>query len=96
MKINQTYQDLELNEKSDHYTPEEPVVVPENSLYNFLFHYNNYTGLWSAIPRDKYNEYWSDHKTFGVVRSRSIQTLTELIQKTNGDISLIEQLVREQ
>lgn len=79
------------------YTPgKEPIHGSDNSCYNYVFHYNGYVGLWAAIPRDVYNDYWSDSNTPGVIRSRSIQTLVEILYKTQGDPSLIEQLTREQ
>jgi hypothetical protein len=82
---NDVYTDLETN------TPKD-----DGSLYGFVFHFNHYSGLWSAIPRDQYNQYWSDSKTDGVLRSKNMETLVEIIQKTRGDKSLLEQLTREQ
>ena len=73
-----------------------PGGLPESNLYDWVFHFNHFNGTWAAIPRDSYNEYWSDTNAPGILRSRSIETLTELIQKTQGDKSKIEQLTREQ
>jgi hypothetical protein len=52
-------------------------------LYNYLIHYNPYTKLWNAIPRDSYPAYWSNRKVDGVISSTKIKTLIELI--TRGD-----------
>jgi hypothetical protein len=29
-------------------------------LYDYLFHFNHYQGLWHAIPRAKYLDYWTN------------------------------------
>jgi hypothetical protein len=67
---------------------------PDTSLYHFVFHYNAFSGLWSAIPRDVYQQYWNEPDIPGVIRSSSIQTLTEIIYKTNGNLELIEKLLK--
>lgn len=83
--------------KNEVYTDhEQSDQEAEKVLYGYVFHFSNYTGLWNAIPRDQYNQYWDNSKTDGVLRSKSIETLVEIIQKTNGSKSLIEQLTREQ
>lgn len=69
-------------------------LEPSNtSLYNWVFHYNEFTGLWNAIPRDDYNEYWSNHQCERIISSSSIDTLKELIQRTDGDKKKIESLI---
>lgn len=90
MKQNEVYTDLEgfgVYEGGDHM---EPVST---TLYNWVFHFNDFTGLWNAIPRDYYNEYWSNNQCSAVITSSSIDTLKELIYKTNGDKSQIEKLI---
>jgi hypothetical protein len=62
-----------------------------NSLYNHVFHYNHITELWSAIPRDKLNEYWSNYETEGVLRSKEFVVLVELINKGGTFVDSIEQ-----
>ena len=62
-----------------------------NSLYNHVFHYNHLTELWSAIPRDKLNEYWSNYETEGVLRAKDFMVLVELINKGNTFVESIEQ-----
>lgn len=86
--MNQVYTDLEPNSGDPN--------VPDYSLYDFVFHYNPYTGFWSAIHRDQYMEYWSLSMNPRIIRSRSIDTLQELITRTGGDLEKIEQLTREQ
>ena len=65
------------------------------SLYDYVFHYNEHRKTWAAIPRNKYNEYWSNPEVPGVLRSNSIQTLTEILYKTGGDPKQIGKLLRE-
>jgi len=61
------------------------------SLYNHVFHYNHLTELWSAIPRDKLNEYWSNYETEGVLRAKDFMVLVELINKGGTFVNSIEQ-----
>lgn len=83
---NEVYTDLE----------REPVFGPDSPLYHFVFHFNPYTGLWAAIHRDDYLDYWSDSSNPRVIRSKSLSTLQEIVLRTGGDLNKIEQLVREQ
>lgn len=97
MKTNEVYTDLEgfgNYEGGDHKPLDEQ--VNRGSLYHWVFHFNEYTGLWNAVHRDHYNSYWSDHNAAGVIGSKSIRLLTEIIQKTDGDIKKIEKLISEQ
>lgn len=87
--------------KNEVYTDLEPFSTehpggPQSALYDFVFHFNPYTSLWSAIHRDDYLQYWSDGGHPRVIRSKSVDTLQEIIIKTGGVLSKIEQLTREQ
>ena len=62
----------------------------ETTIYDYVFHYNHITQNWAAIPRDKYLEYWSNHKTPGVLRSTDIKTLILLIAKGEDFIKAIK------
>lgn len=44
-------------------------------LYSYVFHYNHFTELWYAIPRDKYTNYWDDKSTEGVLHAKDVDTL---------------------
>jgi hypothetical protein len=68
------------------YSSEKPMPEINTSIYNFVFHFNAYTNLWSAIPRDSCNQYWSDHNIPGILRSKSIDTLLHLLNRTGGDV----------
>lgn len=52
-----------------------------NNLYDYIFHYNHYTELWNAIPKDKYTRYWNNDDVEGVLKSKSIDTLVSMIVK---------------
>jgi len=54
-------------------------------FYNWVFHFNPYTNQWSAIPRELYNDYWSNYELEGVIRSSKFSTLLEIVQKTEGE-----------
>ena len=60
------------------------------NLYDYVFHYNPFKKIWSAIPRDKYNEYWSNEKVDDVISSKKIETLIELIIKGKNFINSIK------
>lgn len=63
-----------------------------NNLHDWVFHHNQYTNLWYAIPRESYNQYWSDNNLKEVLKSKSIDSLISLINKTNGDMDAINKL----
>ena len=58
-------------------------------LYDYVFHYNSHNKTWNAIPREKYNEYWNNNNTEGVLKSSNIKTLMELIEKGEDFINSI-------
>ena len=58
-------------------------------IYDYVFHFNHYTETWSAIPRDKYKEYWNTPDTNGVLKSKDINVLVELINRGDDFISSI-------
>jgi hypothetical protein len=59
------------------------------NLHDYVIHYNSFTKLWNAIPRDKYNAYWSNRKVEGVLSSKKINTLIELIMRGDEFIKSI-------
>mgnify|MGYP006266406009 CR=1 FL=1 len=60
-------------------------------LHDWVFHFNAYEQEWAAIQRDSYNQYWSDRNAKGVIRSNALDTLIEMLHKTKGDISKIDE-----
>lgn len=60
------------------------------NLYDYLLHYNHFDKIWNAIPRDKVNDYWNSRNTEGVLRSKNIKTLIEIITRGDDFIKSIE------
>jgi hypothetical protein len=44
-------------------------------LYNYVFHYNHFDGLWYAIPRENYSKYWDNEGAEGVLNAKDIDIL---------------------
>jgi hypothetical protein len=61
-------------------------------LHNYVFHYNQYTNLWNAIPRDSYNQYWSNIKQKEVLSSKNLDTLLELINRISIDKDFLSKI----
>ena len=76
------------------YQDEEPFYKPNDQSYleDWVFHYNSFNDQWAAVPRETYNEYWSNYKHPEVLRSKNLNTLLELLHKTKGDKQAIEKL----
>ena len=55
--------------------------MKNNILHDYVFHYNSITELWNAVPREKYNEYWSNNNVEGIMKSKEFATLVEMISK---------------
>lgn len=73
------------------YQDEEPVYNPTN-FYGWFFH-QELNGTWAAVPREHITEYLNNYSHPQVFRSNSITTLYSLIQKTDGNVNKIENLV---
>jgi len=80
---NEVYTD---HEGFGQYTPSSSETPVNTSVYNFVFHYNAYSELWSAIPRDLYGQYWDSSDIPGIIRSKSIETLLHLLYRSGGDV----------
>jgi hypothetical protein len=61
----------------------------EGYMHDWVFHFNPYTKLWNAIPRDLYTKYWDNSQLDGVLRSKDINTLLYLLHRDKGDIDQI-------
>jgi hypothetical protein len=55
----------------------------ENKLQDYVFHYNVYNELWSAIPRDRYMKYWNDIECPGIIKDVNINNLIKKIKNDN-------------
>lgn len=60
-------------------------------IYDYVFHYNPHTELWSAIPRDRYVEYWNDRDSIDVLKSKEIRVLIELVNRGEEFIESVSQ-----
>jgi hypothetical protein len=83
----------------NHESYEEEITAAEmglGPLYNWVFHFNVYTNVWAAIPRELVQAYFNDLETPGVLFSRELDTLADLICRTNGDEKSINALLNNQ
>jgi hypothetical protein len=67
--------------------------MEQSYLNDWVFHFNSITEQWAAIPRESYNEYWNNYKTAGVLRSKNINTLLELLHKAKGSTNVMEHII---
>ena len=67
----------------------------DNYLYDWVFRYNKYTKNWCAANRDNYNDLFSKENSNNVLKSSSIETLIELIDKIEGDINNIDSILNK-
>jgi hypothetical protein len=65
-----------------------------SNISGWIFNYNDYTHLWSAAKREDYFELFNGNKG-RVLSSSNIETLIELINKTDGDPTLIEKQINK-
>ena len=63
--------------------------VKDEFMHDWTFHFNPYTELWNAIPRNLYNAYWSNYEIKGILRSKDINTLLYLLHRAKGDIDAV-------
>ena len=60
-----------------------------NNLYQWLFHFNPYKETWFAFKREDYVKFFNGDSSVKTVASKNINTLVELVEKTDGDLSKI-------
>lgn len=61
-----------------------------NYRYNWVFHYNHFTNLWNAIPRELYVKYWDNDDLKGILKSKDINTLLELVDRGDDFVKSIK------
>ena len=68
------------------------------NLYGWVLAFNPYTELWNAARREDYTLLYTatSKKSDKILRSKDVQTLIELIIKTNGESVKINKLVKNQ
>lgn len=70
-------------------------TMDNQTLYDWIFRFNPLDNFWYAAKRDNYNDLFSDIQSKNVLKSSSIKTLTEIINKTDGDIKKINSLLKK-
>lgn len=69
---------------------EKPIEM--DRLYQWWFTYNPMTQVWCACHNEYKNAVYNDHTSPNVIRSKSIDTLIELIIRTDGNIEEMNKL----
>ena len=62
-------------------------------LTGWVFMYNEYTENWQAATRENYNLLYNDGKSENVLKSKSLDTLFDIIRRTGGDSTKIKKLI---
>jgi DNA-directed RNA polymerase alpha subunit len=70
-------------------------TMDNQTLYDWIFRFNPMDNMWYGVKRDSYNDLFSDLQSKNVLKSSSIKTLTEIINKTDGDIKKINSLLKK-
>jgi len=65
-----------------------------DNLYGWIFTYNPLTSHWRACPRENYLRLFSEPET-NFLCSSDIKSLQSLIIRTNGDMDLINKLIKQ-
>ena len=74
------------------FAPVSDLSDTEDYMHDWVFHFNPYNKLWSAIPRDLYTKYWDNSQLDGVLRSKSLETLLHLLHKAKGNVNEIHKI----
>jgi len=67
-----------------------------SNLHDWVFNYNSYKSQWNAVKREDYPMLFSGGDKSKVLSSSNINTLIELISKTDGTRNGIEKFVKGQ
>lgn len=68
-------------------------MTNKNELYDWLFHYNHYTKIWTAFKREDINKYFNGELE-NALSSKKHNTLVDIIIKTDGDENKIKKLLK--
>jgi len=81
--------------KQEIYLDEEPFYRPHDMAYleDWVFHFSSFRNEWAAVPRETYNEYWSEYNHPSVIRSKNLNGLLDLLHKSKGDMEVINKLI---
>lgn len=74
---------------------EEKAAIENAYMQDWVFHYNIFTKLWNAIPRELYMAYWNDAKIPDVLRSKHLNVLLDLLHRCKGDVEMIKEIASD-
>lgn len=60
-------------------------------LFNYVFHYNPHSQVWSGIPRDEYINYWNGVLSSTVIKSKELSVLMELLSRGEDFINSVSE-----
>ena len=63
-------------------------------LQGWVFTYNSYSKVWMCATRENYSLLFNDFTNKKVLRSRNLNTLIELVIKTEGNESKLKKLIK--
>lgn len=69
--------------------------MENHNMHDWVFHKNTYSGKWEAVKREHYADLFNNHKSKHILRSSSIKTLEEIINKTDGDENKINEMLKQ-
>lgn len=70
--------------------------MDKSNLYGWIFHFNHFANVWSAAKREHYNELFSSRSSSNILSSSRIETLVEIISRTNGESAKIKKLLKNE
>ena len=68
--------------------------ITNGYLHDWVFHYNPFMDIWSAVPRDLYVEYWNGYEGRNILRAKHLNVLIDLLHKAKGDVETIHEITR--
>lgn len=66
----------------------------DDCLHDWMFHFNPYTKLWSAFPREEYTNYFnnSNDPEAIILKSSDIMTLLDILRRIKCDPDKLAEL----
>lgn len=79
-------------EEIKEFAPLEHKPIEYAYMQDWVFHYNIFTQLWNAIPRELYAIYWNNAELADVLRAKHLNVLLDLIHRCKGDVAMIKEI----
>lgn len=80
---------------TDYENLKEPTPIEQAYMQDWVFHYNIFTKLWNAIPRELYNVYWNNSHIPDVLKAKHLNVLLDLLHRCKGDVELIKEIAKD-